>query len=201
MCRHRRARVKFTPKVAGKYRVRITDARALGGPAYVYRLTVTTANVPEFHFPLKAKPDGLKDADRRRTGRHRPGRAQRPDRTTGHRRRVEARTEEGHEVHLRPASAVATSRRCAAWSRFSTRAARNWRRPKRPRPPTPRPLAFAPPADGTYTVKVTEKFRGRGGANFVYRLRVLDGRRRSNPASGSPSQATCSRCSAAARSR
>ena len=38
----------------------------------------------------------------------------------------------------------------------------------------PAPLAFSPPADGTYTLTVGEKFRSRGGPNFVYRLRVLD---------------------------
>ena len=45
----------------------------------------------------------------------------------------------------------------------------------------PPPLAFAPPADGTYTVRVTEKFRGRAGANFVYRLRVSDGAEKIEP--------------------
>jgi hypothetical protein len=55
------ASVKFTPAVAGKYRVRVTDARTLGGPAYVYRLTITTETVPEYEFPLKGN-DGLKDA-------------------------------------------------------------------------------------------------------------------------------------------
>src|SRR5256885_16631431 len=34
----------------------------------------------------------------------------------------------------------------------------------------PSRLAFSPPADGTYTVRVAEKFRGRGGPDFVYRL-------------------------------
>lgn len=38
----------------------------------------------------------------------------------------------------------------------------------------PAPLVFSPLADGICTVKVVEKFRGRAGANFVYRLRVLD---------------------------
>ena len=60
------ARVRFTPKAAGKYRVRITDARTLGGPAYVYRLTVTTDDVPEFHFPLKVPAGRAEGRDRRR---------------------------------------------------------------------------------------------------------------------------------------
>jgi hypothetical protein len=45
----------------------------------------------------------------------------------------------------------------------------------------PPPLAFAPAADGTYTVVVSEKFRRRGGANFVYRLRVVDGTEKMEP--------------------
>src|SRR5256885_3501144 len=36
----------------------------------------------------------------------------------------------------------------------------------------PSRLAFSPPADGTYTVRVAEKFRGRGGPDFVYRLQI-----------------------------
>ena len=41
------ASVKFTPRLAGKYRVRITDANTNGGQAYVYRLTVTTPTESE----------------------------------------------------------------------------------------------------------------------------------------------------------
>jgi hypothetical protein len=33
-------------------------------------------------------------------------------------------------------------------------------------------LSFNPPADGAYTVKVQDRFRGRGGPAFAYRLRV-----------------------------
>jgi hypothetical protein len=36
-------------------------------------------------------------------------------------------------------------------------------------------LSVQPPADGVYTVRVAERFRGRGGPAFVYRLRVTDG--------------------------
>ncbi len=35
-------------------------------------------------------------------------------------------------------------------------------------------LAFQPPADGVYTIRVAERFRGRGGADFAYRLRVRE---------------------------
>src|SRR5262249_29146780 len=47
--------------------------------------------------------------------------------------------------------------------------------------PDPKPRAFPPPADGTYTLRVSEKFRGRGGPNFVYRLRITDGTESAEP--------------------
>src|SRR5262249_55198860 len=39
----------------------------------------------------------------------------------------------------------------------------------------PARLAFSPSADGTYTMRVAEKFRGRGGPNLLQPLRVTDG--------------------------
>ena len=53
--------VKFTAPAKGRYRIRIGDAKAQGGQAYVYRLTLTSENVPEFIFPLRTPADGLKD--------------------------------------------------------------------------------------------------------------------------------------------
>src|SRR5207302_6494565 len=42
-------------------------------------------------------------------------------------------------------------------------------------------LAFQPPADGVYAVRIAERFRGRGGPGFAYRLRITDG-----PAAAAP---------------
>ena len=117
---------------------------------------------------------------------HAAGRAERPGRAAGRRRRVEGRAEEGREVHVRPASppvrvAAVRRRHGARRGREGTGEGRGDRPDGRPAP-----LAFTPPADGAYTVRVAERFRGRGGPNFVYRLRVT--RRaasRPNPASGS----------------
>jgi hypothetical protein len=39
----------------------------------------------------------------------------------------------------------------------------------------PAALAFSPPADGVFTVRVRERFPGRGEGPFPYRLRVFDG--------------------------
>ncbi len=186
-------RVKFTPKAAGKYRVRITDARTLGGPAYVYRLTVTTADVPEFHFPIKAKPDGLKDVTERKDALTLPVALNGRIAKAGDRERVEARTQEGHEVHVRPPSPalrVAAVRRGRA---SSTRPARNWRRPKRARPRTrPRSRSRHRPTARTPC-----------GERAVPRSRRAELRvsapcagwhaRRSNPAFGSRSRPTRSR--------
>jgi hypothetical protein len=38
-------------------------------------------------------------------------------------------------------------------------------------------LRFTPPADGTYHVRVVERFRQRGGPDFAYRLRIAESRR------------------------
>lgn len=44
--------VRFTAPADGAYHVRIADARGQGGPAFVYRLTMTTSPVADSVFPL-----------------------------------------------------------------------------------------------------------------------------------------------------
>lgn len=46
------ASVRFTAPADGEYRVRVRDARNLGGPAFVYRLTITAGPVLDRVFPL-----------------------------------------------------------------------------------------------------------------------------------------------------
>ncbi|OWK39703.1 PPC domain-containing protein [Fimbriiglobus ruber] len=46
------ASVRFVAPADGLYQVRISDARTLGGPAYVYRLTITVGPVIDQVFPL-----------------------------------------------------------------------------------------------------------------------------------------------------
>ncbi len=165
--------VKFTPKVAGKYRVRVTDARTLGGPAYVYRLTVTTEQVPEFHFPLKAKPDDLKDATDATKTQQAPvalnGAIERPGTVSEWKLDLKKTGNYTFDLQARryesPLCGVVT---------IHDDAGKELKRAEGTETADPGAFAFAPPADGVYTVKVAEKFRGRAGANFVYRLRVLD---------------------------
>lgn len=49
---HNDAAVRLTAPVDGKYRVRIRDAKQGGGPAHVYRLTITNGPVVDRVFPL-----------------------------------------------------------------------------------------------------------------------------------------------------
>ncbi len=46
------ATVRFTAPVDGRYAVRVRDAKNAGGPAHVYRLTITTGPVVDRVFPL-----------------------------------------------------------------------------------------------------------------------------------------------------
>jgi hypothetical protein len=170
------ASVKFVPKVAGKYRVRITDARTLGGPAYVYRLTVTTATVPEYHFPVRAEPDGLKDVTDATTVHTAPvalnGQIKRAGSATEW--RVELKKGRPYTIELQarrydsPLCGVVTVSDTSGkeLARFAGEENANL---------DVAPLTFNAPSDGVYVVRVAEKFKTRGGANFVYRLRVTDG--------------------------
>ncbi|HEV3438415.1 MAG TPA: hypothetical protein VG122_13715 [Gemmata sp.] len=167
--------VKFTPKVAGKYRVRITDARTLGGPAYVYRLTVTTANVPAFNFPVTVKPDGLKDAMDAKDVVKVPialnGRIEKP--TAINEWKVELKKGGKYTFDLQ--ARRAESPLCGVMTILDTSGKELARAESGDPSNDPAPLAFSPQTDGIYTVRVAEKFRGRGGPNFIYRLRVTDG--------------------------
>jgi hypothetical protein len=168
------ASVRFTPKVAGKYRVRITDARTLGGQAYVYRLTVTTADVPAFHFPIAAKPDGLKNV----TDPAKPLAA--PVALNG---KIERAGFVGEwKLELKKGAKYTFDLQAKRYEsplcgvvRVLDASGKELAKVEAPETADPGSLAFAPSEDGTYTVRVSEKFRGRAGANFVYRLRILDG--------------------------
>ena len=171
--------VKFTPKLSGKYRVRITDARTLGGPAFVYRLTVTTAKVSEFHFPIKAKPDGLKDA----TG---TGPLQAPIALNGQIERPGIAGE--WKLDLKKGKPYTFDLQAKRFEsplcgvvRILDADGKELAKAEGTEVADPPPLAFTPPADGIYTIKVSEKFRRPVGANFVYRLRVLDAAEKAEP--------------------
>src|SRR5262249_35669195 len=50
--------LRFTAAADGKYQVRIRDANALGGPAYVYRLTLTSDPYVDRIYPLGGRRGG-----------------------------------------------------------------------------------------------------------------------------------------------
>jgi hypothetical protein len=168
------ASVRFTAPVAGKYRVRVRDARGQGGPAYVYRLTVTTAAVADFTFPLQVPADGLVDVTAAKDLAPAPialnGRIARPGAVDEWRVGLKKGTKYTLDLQARgfgsPLFGVVTVTDPAGKELARAEAGG----------PTPDPsLTVQAPADGAYTVRVSERFRTRGGPNFVYRLKITDG--------------------------
>ncbi len=168
------ASIRFTAPAKGKYRVRIGDARADGGPAYVYRLTLTTAGVPDVAFPLKVKPDGLKDVTEASRTHAAPvainGRVAKPGEASEWHVSLEMGTKYALDLQARrydsPLCGVVTVIDQEGKELARGEAADATADPS---------LSFTPPADGTYTIRIAERFRGRGGPAFVYRLRIADG--------------------------
>jgi len=167
------ASVKFTPKVAGKYRVRITDAQVRGGQAYVYRLTVTTADVPAYHFPIKVKPDGLKDVTDSKAVLQAPIALNGRIEASGAVNEWKVDLKKGEKYTFDLFARRAESPLCAVVTIDDT-AGKELAKATGTELADPNPLAFTTPADGTFTVRISEKYRGRGGPNFVYRLRITN---------------------------
>jgi hypothetical protein len=165
--------VKFTAPANGLYRIRISDAKAQGGPAYVYRLTLTAAPVPEFQFPLKTPADGLKEAF------DLSARVEAP--AALHGRIATAGAVQEWKIELKKATKYSLELQARGFdsplygvvtvldpSGTEVARAESTDATQDPR------LQFQPSADGTFTVRVADRFRSRGGPNFVYRLRVAD---------------------------
>ena len=165
---------KFTPRVAGKYRIRITDARTLGGPAYVYRLTVTTADVPAFHFPAKVKPDGLVDVTDAKDVVKTPialnGRIEK----SGSINEWKVELKKGGRYLFDLQAKRIDSPLCGVLTILDAAGKELAHAESSDAGTDPAPLAYSPPINGTYTIRLSEKFRTRGGPNFIYRLRIFD---------------------------
>jgi hypothetical protein len=209
-------KVHFTAPADGNYAVRITDTRGDGGPAFVYRLTLTTGPAVESIFPLggrrgsktrlnlighgltsdtvevliptdapaafthngiKLDVDDLPEATESAeddpvrgnflpvpgVGNGRIGKAGEVDEW-----KIAAKAGEALSIELRafrlgsPLLGVLSVRDAAGKPIAQAEAG-----------PTGDPvLRFSTPANGTYTVSVRDKFHGRGGPAFAYRLRV-----------------------------
>jgi hypothetical protein len=160
------AAVRFTAPAAGVYCVRVADARGQGGPAHVYRLTITTGVLK------KPRPaDGLKDATDAAAAHTAPvalkGRIESPGAATAWKLTLT----KGSRTTLDLVARRAGSPLCGVLT--VTDAAGKEVAKAEPADATADPtLTFSPPADGVYTVRVAERFRSRGGAAFSYRLKV-----------------------------
>ncbi len=220
--------VRFVAPADGAYQIRIHDAAFSGGPAYVYRLTLTDGPYVDRAYPLGGRrgtttrfaltgqgvPDGQVDialptggpADyvHRLTvaGRHtneflldlddlpehleaepnddpakrKPvalpavlnGRIDRPGDVDGW--AITARKGEVYEVELR---AAVLGSPLDGLLTVSDAAGMELARADGPAAGRADPaLSFKAPADGTYTVRVQDRFRSRGGPQFAYRLRI-----------------------------
>lgn len=159
------AAVRFVAPADGVYTVRVADARGQGGPAHVYRLTITTAAAP-------AMPtDGLKET-RDATATHAApvalvGRIESPGAAGTWKVALAKGGRTTFELHARrlgsPLCGVLTVSDAVGKELAKAEAADTSADPA---------LTFTAPADGVYTVRVAERFRGRGGPDFAYRLCV-----------------------------
>jgi hypothetical protein len=168
-------RIQATATADGVYQVRITDARADGGPAFVYRLTLTTEAIsdqsPKTELPTireSETPDPVRGnfLPVPAVGEGRIAASGEVDRWG-----FSARKGDALEMELladqigSPLLGVLTITDSAGkeLARAEAGAA--------PAPVDPS-LKFSAPADGLYFATVQDRFRSRGGLTFQYRLRV-----------------------------
>lgn len=202
------ASVRFTAPADGTYHVRIADARGQGGPAFVYRLTMTTDPVVDSVFPLGGKrgeavklnggtavaiPADAPALWSTRLGSQPiildtddlPEFVEPPNNPVAPPAVFNGRIEPGAagawKVELKKAKKYDLELRAkklgsplcgtlAVLDGDGKEVARHT-----PDDPGTDPLvSFQPPADGVYTIRVAERFRNRGGADFGYRLRVRE---------------------------
>jgi hypothetical protein len=166
--------VRFTAPATGKYRVRLGDARALGGPAYVYRLTLTTESVAEYSFPIKVPTDGLKNVVDLSKLNAAPialnGRIKKPGDVDGW--KVELKKASRYQFDLQ--ARRFDSPLCGVITLVDA-SGKELARGEGTNPGQDPSFVIQPSADGAYVVRISERFRSRGGPNFIYRLRISDG--------------------------
>jgi hypothetical protein len=166
------ASVRFTAPATGKYRVRITDTRSQGGPQYVYRLTITPGTASGSAF--KAPPDGLPDATSASETANAPvalnGRIEKP----GAVGEWKVELKKGGKYTLELQARRYGSALCGVVTVLDATGKELTRAEAPDANADPVPIAFTPTADGVYIVRVAERFRGRGGPDFAYRLRITE---------------------------
>ena len=202
------ASVRFTAPADGTYHVRITDARGQGGPAFVYRLTMTTDPVVDSVFPLGGKrgetvklnggtavaiPADAPAAWPTRLGSQSitldtddlPEFVSAPTNPVAppavFNGRIEPAAVEAWKVELKKAKKYDLELRakklgsplCGTLAVLDADG-KDVAKMTPDDPGTDPLVSFQPAADGVYTVRVAERFRNRGGADFGYRLRVRE---------------------------
>ena len=204
------ASVRFTASTDGTYCVRIADGRTQGGPAFVYRLTMTTGPVAEAIFPLGGKCGSKVDVGFGEAKRSIAIPADAPSNWTtpfGVQSipfDVDDLPEFVETASPIPAPAVLNGRvaknAASSWNvvlakskkyEFEVRAKKlgsplcgmlvvldpTGKEVARDLPADPGVdplLSFQPAVDGVHTIRVSERFRNRGGPEFAYRLRVRE---------------------------
>ena len=212
------AAVRFTAPNDGTYSARIRDARNAGGPAYVYRLTITGGPVVDRVFPLGGRRgsklslaasgqalanspveiaipadapapfspsvsaanafaldiDDLPEQYASTAGAIAVpaalnGRVEKPGTASEWRLNLKKGTKFEFELLARSLG----SPLCGVLA-ISDASGKELARGESADPMADPKFAFSPPADGVYTVRITERFRNRGGPEFAYRLKVRD---------------------------
>ena len=166
------ASVRFTAPAAGKYRVRISDSRSQGGPHYVYRLSIAAGMPASQAFKVPA--DGLTEVTSPAATVKAPvalsGRIEKPGAVGEWKVELKKGGKYALDLQARkygsPLCGVVTVSDDAGKELARAEAADT--------ASDPAPLAFSPAADGVYTVRIAERFRGRGGPDFAYRLRITE---------------------------
>ena len=203
------AAVRFTAPADGIYYFRIRDARNLGGPAYVYRLTLTDGPVVDHVYPLggrvgetvafrltgqvvlsepvrvKLPPDGSAPWHTRLDVDDLPEYTEPPSTAIAPPAVLNGRLEKPGQrsawtLNLKQAKSYQLALRARQLGsplcgvvevldgadRIVARAEGDYAKDP--------DLTVRPPADGVYTVRVSERFPDRGGPAFAYRLRVRE---------------------------
>lgn len=159
------AAVRFTAPAAGVYRVRVADAKGGGGPAHVYRLTIRPGEPPP------PPTDLLANLDDRGATHGAPVALRGTIAAPGAATNWKVRMLKGERTTFDLVARRAGSPLCGVLT-VADAAGKELAKAE-PADATADPtLTFAPPADGTYTVRVAERFRSRGGPAFTYRLKV-----------------------------
>jgi len=201
---------KFTASADGVYRVRISDARGLGGPAFVYRLTLTTDPVAESVFPLGGRRGSKIDVELAGqkvpvtipldapaiwslsfgiqalpfdvdelpefTDASKPvvapailnGRIEKNGAATW---KVKFPTSKKYEIELR--AKKLGSPLCGTVVVLNPQGVEIAKQNGAELESDPT-IALNPNVDGVYTIRVTDRFRNRGGPEFGYRLRIRE---------------------------